>query len=392
MATKQRTPSPKPKIRRYDEGGLTEEDYKQRGLEASKGDVASFLDRMKAGNIDEPGSEAYNRWGAGYGRLIAEKGAAPKSAEPKAEEPAMDDTETRRRFSKAPNAAPAAEAPKPATKKPEAKQPYKMPSASSPDSGSRPGREKQGGPTYDEKPKSAWDDDSMLPGGGSMQKPTPPALSKFSKLPMPSGNANAGERNASNWDAPLTAAERKQRDEDIKRQALEESHPEQVFMPMGSLKGLHGLAKAMAGTSKAAPQAAAKAGQLAENITPVTFLGRSGGRQAAQEAERLGAKAASPRLTADSAQRVAGSPGPRGLPQPPRQLPAPERVVPKRAGISDREAWMQGPRGPLGNGQGRLDGMKKGGAVKGYAKGGVVRASSRADGIAQRGKTRGKIT
>jgi hypothetical protein len=34
-------------------------------------------------------------------------------------------------------------------------------------------------------------------------------------------------------------------------------------------------------------------------------------------------------------------------------------------------------------------GMKKGGAVKGYASGGSV--SSRADGIAQRGKTRGKI-
>ena len=36
--------------------------------------------------------------------------------------------------------------------------------------------------------------------------------------------------------------------------------------------------------------------------------------------------------------------------------------------------------------------MKKGGAVKGYAKGGMVgKASKRADGIAQRGKTRGKF-
>jgi len=36
--------------------------------------------------------------------------------------------------------------------------------------------------------------------------------------------------------------------------------------------------------------------------------------------------------------------------------------------------------------------MKKGGAVKGYAKGGMVgSASKRADGCAQRGKTRGKL-
>lgn len=36
-------------------------------------------------------------------------------------------------------------------------------------------------------------------------------------------------------------------------------------------------------------------------------------------------------------------------------------------------------------------GMKSGGKVKAYAKGGAVKASSRGDGIAQRGKTKGKI-
>ena len=35
--------------------------------------------------------------------------------------------------------------------------------------------------------------------------------------------------------------------------------------------------------------------------------------------------------------------------------------------------------------------MKSGGKVKAYAKGGAVKASSRGDGIAQRGKTKGKI-
>lgn len=39
----------------------------------------------------------------------------------------------------------------------------------------------------------------------------------------------------------------------------------------------------------------------------------------------------------------------------------------------------------------RNPGMKKGGGVKAYAKGGSVSASSRADGCAQRGKTRGTM-
>jgi len=36
-------------------------------------------------------------------------------------------------------------------------------------------------------------------------------------------------------------------------------------------------------------------------------------------------------------------------------------------------------------------GLKKGGDIRGYASGGSVSASRRGDGIAQRGKTRGKM-
>lgn len=35
------------------------------GGEVFSGDKVGFWERLKAGNIDEPGSEAYNRWGAG---------------------------------------------------------------------------------------------------------------------------------------------------------------------------------------------------------------------------------------------------------------------------------------------------------------------------------------
>ena len=62
MATKKR------KVKRFDEGGLTEEQLKQRGLEKSRGEKVGFLERLMMGNIDEPSSEAYRRFGAGRGR------------------------------------------------------------------------------------------------------------------------------------------------------------------------------------------------------------------------------------------------------------------------------------------------------------------------------------
>jgi hypothetical protein len=43
------------------------------------------------------------------------------------------------------------------------------------------------------------------------------------------------------------------------------------------------------------------------------------------------------------------------------------------------------------SGRGMVSGMKKGGKVKAYANGGSVSASSRGDGIAQRGKTKGRM-
>ena len=53
------------KIKRFESGGVSDKD---RGLEASKDDKVGFFERMRMGNIDEEGSEAYNRFGAGRGR------------------------------------------------------------------------------------------------------------------------------------------------------------------------------------------------------------------------------------------------------------------------------------------------------------------------------------
>jgi hypothetical protein len=69
MATKK----PMKKFKRYDEGGSVEEAMaKQRGLDMSnKEDPVGFFERIRAGNIDQPGTEAYNRFGAGRGRAAA---------------------------------------------------------------------------------------------------------------------------------------------------------------------------------------------------------------------------------------------------------------------------------------------------------------------------------
>jgi hypothetical protein len=57
MATKKR--------KRFNEGGITEAEDKARGLKSSKDDKVSFFERLRMGNIDDEGSEAYRRFGAG---------------------------------------------------------------------------------------------------------------------------------------------------------------------------------------------------------------------------------------------------------------------------------------------------------------------------------------
>ena len=53
------------KIKRFNEGGMSDKD---RGLEASKDEKVGFFERLRMGNIDDEGSEAYRRFGAGRGR------------------------------------------------------------------------------------------------------------------------------------------------------------------------------------------------------------------------------------------------------------------------------------------------------------------------------------
>lgn len=54
------------KFKRYDEGGEVSD--KDAGLKSSKDEDVGFFQRLRMGNIDDPNSEAYKRFGAGRGK------------------------------------------------------------------------------------------------------------------------------------------------------------------------------------------------------------------------------------------------------------------------------------------------------------------------------------
>ena len=62
----------KKKAKRYQEGGEAED--KKRGLAASKGEKMGFFERLRMGNIDDPKSEAFKRFGAGRGQAETARG------------------------------------------------------------------------------------------------------------------------------------------------------------------------------------------------------------------------------------------------------------------------------------------------------------------------------
>ena len=76
MATKKPMKKPVKRVRRFQEGG--EAALKAEGLAASNQTPMGFFERLRMGNIDQEGSEAYNRLGAGRGRM--ERDAASELA------------------------------------------------------------------------------------------------------------------------------------------------------------------------------------------------------------------------------------------------------------------------------------------------------------------------
>jgi hypothetical protein len=88
---------PMKKAKRYNGGGDIEESAaKQRGLDVSnKDEPVGFFERIRAGNIDDPSSEAYKRFGAGRGRAdrIPVEDRVPTSVSQDASKVEMDEME-----------------------------------------------------------------------------------------------------------------------------------------------------------------------------------------------------------------------------------------------------------------------------------------------------------
>ena len=306
------------KMRKFNDGGSTDAEeakYKAIGLAASNAEnkkSSGFFGRLAEGNIDQKGSAAYEKYGAGYGRkLEAEKAAkAPEAA--------------------APAPAPTAKAPDKSYDTLESKR------LSSP--ASKP----------DETPDKSYD-----------------ALeSKRLSSPTPAPKADKeGE------DAMARAASR------VARAPAAKSAP----------------------TSKAptAKAPAAKPATKAPARTPVAETKTQRARLDVPNA--AGPRSAASPMSRDPSQRSAPAPTPvaKSAPAP---APTAKPVDETKLSLSDRmklsrERAKSSSTGtdtrPVGQRIRESLGMKKGGGVKGYASGGSV--SSRADGIAQRGKTRGKM-
>lgn len=382
------------KIKRFQEGGMSD---KERGLEASKDDKVGFFERLRMGNIDDEGSEAYRRFGAGRGRAesvpvedrtptpVIRESAKPTPAIQESAKPtpapmdAMDEANKREPIPvpagpKAKPSAPIKAAPKPSVKNEYAAAPKKDTSNHSNEGrGSKPA-------TSAASPKGS--DYSNEGRGREMTKKQQMEYGIDSIRPTP-------------------------------KQTQEGLEAATSMMGGAGLKGLHTLAKKVAGTAGAAAKPAGSRAVSTAVDDGVTFLGKSGRRQVGGFDE-LPAPAA--KSIADGTRKaISGEAGKKSLPSPTKRLAydkagaiakrRADRASKRRDEMLDENAKNYGldPKAPgyeaaSGAVRKELGGkdftFKKGGKVKSMkmsSGGSTSPASKRADGIATRGKTRCKI-
>jgi hypothetical protein len=176
-------------------------------------------------------------------------------------------------------------------------------------------------------------------GRGTSGGPTADELESYASSKKASRQSEYEKANA----AAATPAGKAARAKKIEEQALEESHPEDLVM---------GIAKAPAKAALSAGRALATKG-----VDEAIYLGKTAARRIDPEAARL-ASAASKRISGSDAKKIANNPT--------RKISGPEVAAEGRD-------------------------FKKGGKIKpsAFANGGSV--SRRGDGIASKGKTRGRM-
>ena len=366
------------KIRKFRAGDMvesasdSEEDKaKTAGLAASNAEKKSSgflgLGRLFQGNIDEKGSEAYNKYGAGYGRKIEAENDRLKAATLK-DTAAPAETKP---------AAPAASAP-----------------AASANLTKRDGREEdKARPVV--KPFGSGPPDTRLLGNKSTT--TTKVVEDMPKT-RPEGGAQVATGDArvaeyanafpSNRDEGVRAAKRGQGSAAAKTTSPTQrgGREEDKAVP----KAPADLRTAEAGNSRGsrAPAPAdlrtAEAGNSRGSRTPAP----AGSRQA-EAGNSRGSRAP---------EAAAKAPAPAGARASAEQKNEDSYADDTTLSFADRRkrAEMRAKRGSTTDTRSVNERFKDrfkagGGAIRGYASGGSVSASSRGDGIAQRGKTRGKM-
>jgi hypothetical protein len=322
---------------------------KTAGLAASNAEKKSSgflgLGRLFQGNIDEKGSEAYEQYGAGYGRKVEAENNAKKA-------------ETKRK-----PAEPAAPAPAPAAKETN----YRS-------SGD-----------YDDTADMKRKQGSAKATEATSAKPA--AVTTFTKvdedMPVvrPSGGAQvkAGDARPAEYANTFPSATSPEKSDGGARDTSS-------FKKSTST----GAAAAAARSAAAAKAAAAKAAADEANRT----------RRSDREEDRAVPKPAvvkklsqdDLKAAADKARESGDSSGSKdpyaddiSLDFAERRKRLAQRM--QRRTNADRETEAKSANERIKD----KFGFKKGGAIQSYAKGGSVSASSRGDGIAQRGKTRGRV-
>ena len=371
------------KARRFDEGGEVAD--KEAGLKASNGEDVGFFKRLSMGNIDQPGSEAYERFGAGRGNASREAAAevARESGRPatRYEKPVEAVKETPSKTSEDLEYKPPKEgnmgymANAQNVTKPPVGLASMLPPAK--DKVAAPKKDTTRG--YDVSPQA----ETKYPGQGREATGKPTAVRDYKSEEKSQREAEEEwQRNANRNDG------------------IEGVYPEEFLIPGG--KAIKYGLNALRGGAKAAEVGSASRA-LAPYETPITFLGK-GAAKNITPVERIGAEQAK-RLTSEEAQGAATGAAPRvGGPRTAAQKDAAEFIAslkgPKTGGSSGSKgknpfdaAKDKSPRNRSSFKEAEdynID-FKRGGNVKRYASGGSVSASSRGDGCAQRGKTRGTM-
>ena len=369
-------------MRKFGIGGMTLDDdaleakYKAAGLAASNAEnkkSSGFFGRLGEGNIDEKGSEAYNKYGAGYGRKLEAENDRLKAA-------TLRDTaapaETK-------PAAPAASAPAAAAK-------YR---GSSDYSDTADMKRNQGSAAATSaKPAAAAtvtkvveDMPKTRPEGGAQVATGDARVAEYANaFPSSDMKRNQGSAAAKPPAAKTTSpTQRGGREEDkAVPKAPADLRTAEAGNSRGSRAPAPAAAKAPAGSSPT--QRSGREEDKAPAAAKAREEDKAPAAKAPEAAKQLSpaqqkAKDAIARATGNSSGSASN-----------RQVPTSEEAGRNIVSVA----------GKAGNILSRItDSFKKekykekakGEAVKSYASGGSVSASRRGDGIAQRGKTRGKM-